>query len=244
FSADVAGETYANVRQYLNRNQFPPRDAVRIEDLINHFTYSYPRPSNNAAIGATIEAASAPWNPQHRLVRIGIKAAANVIANDVQLQVEFNPAIVGSYRLIGYENRSLRNGNTKDARKDAGTLKADQSVTGLYEIVLKSLQAAAPKNTSNETLTLKINYKDPVASNSKHLAFPFIDRAQTFERAGADCRSAAAVASFGMILRDSPYKGSATLDSTLVIAKDSKGADRNGYRREFIQLVERARRVK
>jgi len=91
---------------------------------------------------------------------------------------------------------------------------------------------------------VKIRYKDPTASDSKLLVFPLIDREQPFARATPDFRFAAAVASFGMILRDSPYKGTSTLDSVLSIAEDGIGSDRSGYRREFMQIVQQARQIR
>lgn len=448
FSIDVDTASYANVRRFLNQNQLPPRDAVRIEEMINYFPYDYPQPSAGNPIGATLEAAAAPWNPQHRLVRIALKAkdvdvrrrppsnlvflldvsgsmqpaerlpllkqgirmmvdqltandrvsvvtyagttgvalqptagnqkdtilglidsleaggstnggsgiqlayqqaTANFIPNgvnrvilatdgdfnvgitdrnqlvrmiedkaksgvfltvlgvgmgnykdatlemladkghgnyayldtvnearkvlvdqmsstfvtiakDVKAQVEFNPAIVGAYRLIGYEDRALRPEDFNNDLKDAGDMGAGHTVTALYEVVPRGVSidspgvdplkyqqpaaAPAPKSASNEMLTVKIRYKEPTASDSKLLAFPLVDREQAFSRASADFRFAAAVASFGMLLRDSPYKGTATFDSMLAIAEDSMGSDRNGYRREFMQLVERARQIR
>jgi Ca-activated chloride channel family protein len=446
FSADVDTASYANVRRFINQRQLPPRDAVRIEEMINYFTYDYPQPTGNNPIGATIEAAAAPWNPQHRLVRVGIKAkdidvrrrppsnlvflldvsgsmqpaerlpllkdgirmmieqltandhvsvvtyagttgvalpstrgdqkdaiirlidslqaggstnggsgielayqqaTANFIPNgvnrvilatdgdfnvgitdrnqlvrmiedkaktgvfltvlgvgmgnykdatlemladkghgnyayldtlnearkvlvdqmsstfvtvakDVKLQVEFNPAIVGAYRLIGYENRALRNEDFNNDRKDGGDMGAAHTVTVLYEVVPRGVSIdapgvdllkyqqplAKPAIASNETLTVKIRYKEPTASDSKLLVFPLIDREQPFARATADFRFAAAVASFGMILRDSPYKGTASFDSVLAVAEDSMGSDRSGYRREFMQIVQQARQIR
>ena len=91
---------------------------------------------------------------------------------------------------------------------------------------------------------MKIRYKEPTDSESKLLVFPLVDREQTFARSSVDFRFAAAVASFGMILRDSPYKGSATMDSVLSMAEDSMGSDRNGYRRGFLQLVQRSRQIR
>ena len=134
-----------------------------------------------------------------------------------------------------------------------------QTVTVLYEVVPRGVaingpgvdplkyQQSAPTpaaNASNETLTVKIRYKEPAASDSKLLIFPLVDREQAFGRSSVDFRFAAAVASFGMILRESPYKGTATFDSVMGIAEDSLGADRNGYRREFLQLVGRARQLR
>jgi hypothetical protein len=265
FSIDVETASYSNVRRFINQNQLPPRDAVRIEEMINYFNYDYPQPPGNDPVSASIEAASAPWNPQHRLVRVGIKAreveqmsgTLVTVAKDVKVQVEFNPAVVDAYRLIGYENRASRNEDFNDD-KDAGDMGAGHTVTMLYEVVprgvsingpgvdpLKSQPAAPPAgNVSNETLNLKIRYKEPAASASKLLAFPLVDREKTFSKASVDFRFAAAVAEFGMILRDSPYKGTATIGSLLSIAEDGIGSDKNGYRREFLQLVQRTRQLR
>src|SRR5262245_12416793 len=451
FAIDVDTASYSNVRRYLNQYQLPPRDAVRIEEMINYFSYDYPQPLGNDPVGALLESASAPWNPQHRLVRVGIKARdidnrrrppsnlvflldisgsmqpqerlpmlkeairmlveqltandrvsvvtyagttglalrptrgdqkntilrlidslraggntnggsgiqlaydqamANFIPNgvnrvilatdgdfnvgitdrnallqliedkakrgvflsvlgvgvgnykdatlemladkghgnyayldtlnearkvlveqmsgtlvtvakDVKVQVEFNPAVVDAYRLIGYENRALRNEDFNNDLKDGGDMGAGHTVTVLYEVVprgvpinaaggpgvdpLKYRQPepeAPPRNASNETLTVKIRYKEPNGNSSKLLSFPMVDREQTFAKSTVDFRFAAAVAAFGMILRESPYRETATMDSVLSIAEDSLGSDRNGYRREFLQLIVRARQIR
>src|SRR5215471_14788336 len=127
FSADMNAASYANVRRYLNQNQLPPRDAVRIEAIVNSFSYDYRRPSGNNPFGASIEAAAAPWNPQHRLVRIGIKAkdadarrqpSGNIVAKDVKLEVEFNPVVVDEYRLVD-DGPALRTQASKTPSKDA-----------------------------------------------------------------------------------------------------------------------------
>jgi len=180
------------------------------------------------------------------------------VVNDVKVQVEFNPAVVDAYRLIGYENRALRNEDFNNDLKDAGDMGAGHTVTVLYEVVPRGVAINAPgvdalkypvpapapvQNASNETLTVKIRYKEPAGSDSKLLVFPLVDREQTFARSSVDFRFSAAVASFGMILRNSPYKGTATIDSVLSMAEDSLGPDRNGYRREFLQLVQRARQI-
>jgi Ca-activated chloride channel family protein len=225
----------------------PPRDVVRIEAMVNFFTYNYPRPSGNNPFGASIEAAPAPWNPQHRLVRIGIKAkeadgrrqpSGKTVATDMKLEIEFNAAMVAEYRLIDDANPALRTQLSNNDAKDAGTVEAGQTFTALYEIVPKTL-----KNGSNQTLTVKVSYKDPNGVDSRQLVFPFVDRGQTFDRTSIDYRFAAAVASFGMVLRNSQFKGTASIESTLAIAEHSLGPDRNGQRHEFVQLVERARQL-
>jgi Ca-activated chloride channel family protein len=450
FSSDVDTASYSNLRRFITQNQLPPAAAVRIEEMVNYFNYDYAQPSGNDPIGASMEIASAPWSPTHRLVRIGIKArdiearkrppsnlvflidvsgsmqpperlpliknglkmlvgslsendhvsivvyagASGVVlpstsgnrrdiinaaldrleaggstnggagiqlayqiamgnfipggtnrvilatdgdfnvgitsqneltrliqeraksgvflsvlgvgtdnlkdstmerladmgngnyayldslneaykvlveqmsgtlvtvAKDVKLQVEFNPAVVEAYRLIGYEDRLLANADFNNDRKDAGDMGAGHTVTALYEIVPRGgpvpgpevdplkyqSPAAGPggaaspvRNASSETLTLKIRFKDPNGTESKLISLPLTDREGTFSKATADFRFAASVAEFGMILRNSPYRGNATVGEVIENAKASKGSDKNGYRQEFIQLVQKSR---
>jgi Ca-activated chloride channel family protein len=446
FSSDVDTASYSNVRRFINSGQLPPRAAVRIEELINYFSYDYPKASSDHPITANIEAAAAPWNPEHRLVRIGIKAkdaqvgdkpsnlvflidvsgsmepserlpllktglrmlverltendrvaivtyagssgvalpptngtrkdviqqaidglraegstnggegiqtaydlaATNFIrggvnrvvlmtdgdfnvgitdqsaltrlieekartgvflsvlgvgtgnvkdsmmerladrgngnyayidslnearkvlveqmggtlitvAKDVKLQVEFNPAQVSAYRLIGYEDRVLASSDFADDRRDAGDMGAGHTVTALFEVVpvgvevnnfpgagpLRYQQPEPPRSVprvdsavAQEMLNLRIRYKEPEGSESKLIDFPLVDRGQSFERASADFRFAAAVAEFGMMLRSSPHRGSSSWAATLSLARESRGADREGYREEFIRLVQ------
>ena len=451
-SIDVDTASYANVRRFLNQNQLPPRDAVRIEELINYFSYDYAQPSGNVPIAPNMEVAAAPWNPQHRLVRIGIKArevnarqrpASNLVflidvsgsmntpeklplvkrglhmlveqlgendfvsivvyagssglvlrptsgmnketirqaidslqpggstngasgitlaydqatanflrngvnrvilmtdgdfnvgitsqgaltrliedkaksgvflsvlgfgmgnikdstlekladqgngqyayidnttearkvlveemsgtlvtvAKDVKIQVDFNPARVEAYRLIGYENRVLQTEDFNNDAKDAGDMGAGHTVTALFEVVPKGGAVPGPSidpskytqaeerakeadlarnagASSNEMLTLRVRYKLPDAANSTRMDVPLVDRGASFARASQDFRFAAAVAEFGMILRNSPYRGNARMESVLDIAAGSRGSDRNGYRQEFISLVQKAR---
>jgi Ca-activated chloride channel family protein len=448
FSIDVDTASYSNVRRFLNQGQLPPRDAVRIEELVNYFTYDYPSPASKGPIGASIAAAAAPWNPEHRLVRIGVKARqidtarrppSNLVflidvsgsmnepqklplvksalkllvdqlgendmvsivtyasgtrvaltpttgdrkdvivrtiddlqaggstngsagiqlaytqaatgfirrgtnrvilmtdgdfnvgisdageltklieeraksgvflsvlglgmgnlkdstmerladkgnghyayidtlaearkvlveqmsgtlvtmAKDVKIQVDFNPAKVEAYRLIGYENRALRPEDFNDDRKDAGEMGAGHTVTALFEIVPHGgvvpggsidpsvfqpapRPAAPPASRSNDLLVLRMRYKLPEASESTRMDVPFADRSLAFAKADDDFRFAAAVAAFGMLLKDSPYKGDATLEWVRDAAAASQGKDQGGYRDEFVTLVQKAIRL-
>ncbi|MBN2474291.1 MAG: von Willebrand factor type A domain-containing protein [Pirellulales bacterium] len=181
------------------------------------------------------------------------------IAKDVKIQIEFNPARVAAYRLIGYENRILAAEDFNDDKKDAGEIGAGHTVTALYEVVpagmevevpgvdpLKYQTPAAPKDdgaTGGELLTLKLRYKQPEADTSRLLEFPLVDQGTRFGQASPDLQFAAAVASFGMLLRDSPHKGTATYEAVREIATASKGADASGYRAEFLQMVGRAKEL-
>ncbi|WP_017258011.1 vWA domain-containing protein [Pedobacter arcticus] len=442
FSADVDAASYSNTRRFIQRGQLPPKDAVRVEELINYFSYNYPEPKGADPVSITTDVADAPWNKNHRLVRIGLKAksikteslpASNLVflidvsgsmqgpdrlellktsmklltdqlrpndkvaivvyagaaglvlpstngndkqkikdaltnlsaggstaggagiklayetaksnfikggnnrvilatdgdfnvgassdsemqrmiegyrsdgvflsvlgfgsgnlkdskmetiadkgngnyayidgineakkvlinefggtlftvAKDVKLQVEFNPAKVEAYRLVGYENRLLNNEDFKDDKKDAGEMGAGHTVTALYEIIPKGYkdefvkkademkyQKPAGVKSSNELLTVKMRYKQPDGNQSKELSVSLLDNNPKIEDANIDFRFVAAVAEFGLLIRDSEFKQNATFEQVIAMAKKARGQDDNGYRAEFVQLVENAK---
>jgi Ca-activated chloride channel family protein len=443
FSVDVDTASYAIVRRYLNGHELPPKDAVRIEELINYFPYSYLPPRDGGPFAVHMDTAGCPWKAGHRLVRIAIKgrevprgerpsgnlvflldvsgsmdepqklplvkaamrllvnqlgpqdraaivvyagaeglalpstpatdkaailsaieslspqgtthgsaglrlayetATANMIqgglnrvilatdgdfnvgvtsqgdlirlieekaktgvfltalgfgmgnlkdstlekladhgngnyayidglsearkvlveqigatlvtiAKDVKLQVEFNPRMVKAFRLIGYENRVLAHQDFNDDERDAGDIGAGHTVTALYEIVppggdlsvpsvdpLKYQQPARPvaESDAGELLTLKLRYKEPDGIRSSLIEVPLVDAGREFKAAPSDFRFAAAVAAFGMVLRDSPNRGDADLAKVLEWAKASLSDDPGGHRAEFLQLVDKA----
>lgn len=445
FSIDVDTAAYSNVRRYLNDNQLPPRDAVRVEELINYFEYDYPQPISEVPFSVVTEAAACPWNQKNKLVLVGlqgkkvslenappsnlvflvdvsgsmnpsdrlplvkqglkllanqlsnkdsvaivtyagsaglvlpatnganksrilnaidnlatggstnggggIKMAYNVaqenfirngnnrvilatdgdfnvgvtsdnelvklieekrasgvflsvlgfgsgnlndsmmekladkgngnyayidtldearkalgeqaagtlltIAKDVKIQVEFNPATVAGYRLIGYENRLLANRDFNNDLKDAGEIGAGHAVTALYEVVpagqslenpgvdeLKYSQTPESNYAQNgELLTVKLRYKEPNQNESKLLSIGLIDRENQFEVASENLRFAASVAEFGLLLRNSRYKGNSSFKHLQTAALDSRGNDLKGYRSEFLQLINQAKRL-
>lgn len=448
FSIDVDTASYAKTRRYLlEANLLPPPDAVRIEELVNYFSYAYPGPEGDKPFAAHVEVAACPWQSKHRLVRVGLKgkeikaedrpasnlvflldvsgsmepedrlprvrramrmlveqlgendrvaivvyagasglvlpstpgyqkekilsalenlqaggstngaagihlaydtAAAHMIkggtnrvvlctdgdfnvgvtstadlerlaeekaksgvfltvlgvgmgnhnddllekladkgngnygyidseqeakkllvdelggtlvtiAKDVKIQIEFNPRQVGSYRLIGYENRLLRAEDFNDDQKDAGEIGAGHTITALYELVpagdetkaspvdpLKYQQqnAAAEAAGSGELLTLKLRYKDPDGQESHEpLVFPIKDSGHPFGQASGDFKFASAVASFGMLLRNSEHKGETSYDAVQEIAAASLGEDQHGYRAGFLELVRKAKQL-
>lgn len=443
FSIDVDNASYSNMRRFINHGQRPPKDAVRIEEMVNYFTYDYPQPTTEDPFSINTEISECPWNEDHRLVHIGLqgkkiptdnlppsnlvflidvsgsmdtperlplvkagfkllvnelrpqdrvsivvyagatgvelpstsgdkKAAiltaieklqaggstaggagitrayeiaeenfmtggnnrvilatdgdfnvgvssnaamerlieekretgvfltvlgfgmgnykdskmeilANkgngnyayidnilearkvfvnefggtlfTIAKDVKLQLEFNPAKVKGYRLIGYENRMLKNEEFNDDKKDAGELGSGHTVTALYEIIPADINNSpylakvdtlkyqqTPKidpaaYSTDELLTLKLRYKKPDGHKSKLLEKAVFDNQAPLPRTSDNFRFSAAVASFGMLLRDSEFKGNSSLADVLEMAKGAKGEDEEGYRAEFIQLV-------
>ncbi|HZI72981.1 MAG TPA: VWA domain-containing protein, partial [Gemmatimonadales bacterium] len=175
------------------------------------------------------------------------------VAKDVKIQVEFNPARVQSYRLLGYEDRILAKEDFADDRKDAGEIGAGHAVTALYEIVPTGASPVAigddsltyqqvtlrpSAGRSPELLTIRLRYKEPTGSKSRFLSVPVVDRG---ERGSDDFRFASAVAAFAMVLRNSEYKGAADYSLVLALARQARGEDEEGYRQEFISMVERAR---
>jgi Ca-activated chloride channel homolog len=179
----------------------------------------------------------------------------NTIAKDVKIQVEVNPANVQAYRLIGYENRLMRAEEFNDDKKDAGELGAGHSVTALYEIIPVGVQAKLPTVdplryqsrdakpeafASDELMTVKLRYKAPKDAASAMLARSVMDEDTGAASASENTLFAAAVAEFGMLLLDSRLKGHSSFENCLALARESRGDDPEGYRAEFISLVEKS----
>lgn len=179
------------------------------------------------------------------------------IAKDVKIQVEFNPAVVSNYRLVGYENRALKKEDFADDKKDAGEIGAGHTVTALYEVVMvgsmstevhaeplryqsNTVQMKMATLPSGEMLTVKLRYKDPAGDVSKLLEFPLTDDHQKLEAASRDFQFASAVAEFAELLRKSKHSQLASWESLIARASESKGEDRGGYRAEFVELARRA----
>jgi Ca-activated chloride channel family protein len=444
FSIDVDVAAYSNIRRFINNGSLPPKDAVRIEEMINYFDYEYEQPKGEDPVNIVTEIAPAPWNAAHRLVRIGLQAktipttnlpASNLVflidvsgsmssenklpllitslklladqlrdqdkvaivvyagqaglvlpstagsdkraikdalnklsaggstaggqgimlaykvatenfikggnnriilatdgdfnvgassdkdmeslieekrksgvfltvlgygmgnykdskmetladrgngnyayidnlteakkvlinefggtlftlAKDVKFQLEFNPAKVQSYRLIGYENRMLNDEDFNDDKKDAGEIGAGHTVTALYEVIpvgvkdnfsgsIDPLKYQKPKKevetvTSDELLTIKLRYKQPDGNVSKKIQKTVTDYSKENAAISADFNFSAAVAEFGMLLRQSEFKQQSNFDQVIAMAEAGKGKDKDGYRSEFVRLVKSA----
>ena len=252
---------YAQIRRTIRQGLRPPAATVRIEDMLNFFPFRYPQPKGDACFAAALEVAAAPWHPGHRLVRVGLKgreaeetagAAAGgspaVLAKDVRIQIEFNPAQVSRYRLIGYDARPASGGEETEDPGDADDVSAGHVVTALYEIVPAG-EAAAPEEATGpggqsryqpaagtlqrwrvarveagraaanrELLTVTVWYRRPDESGGRWLEFPLEDTGATFDAASPDFRFAAAVAQYGMILRGPLYPSSGTFGDVLAWA--------------------------
>lgn len=443
FSIDVDNASYSNIRRFLTGNQLPPKDAVRIEEMINYFQYDYPQPTGSDPFSVVKEMADCPWNKTHKLVHIGlqgksleyndlrpsnlvflidvsgsmedrnklpllkksfkllidelsekdkisivvyagaagvvlpptsadhdddiidaldnlaaggstaggagielayklakenliqdgnnrvilatdgdfnvgpssngdmvrlieekrkdgifltilgfgmgnykdsrmeqisnagngnyfyidnIKEAEKVfvkemranmftIAKDVKIQVEFNPKVVKAYRLIGYENRVMKSEEFNDDTKDAGELGAGHTVTALYEIIpsgseedvkrhdnLKYQETKVSGQAANgEVLTVKLRYKPLKSEESILISETLNQESHSMEHGSSNFRFSAAVAGFGMLLRDSEYKGDLTYDDVYKLGSGATDFDPNGYKEDFLKLVEIAK---
>lgn len=176
------------------------------------------------------------------------------IAKDVKFQLEFNPSRVKSYRLVGYENRLLNEEDFNDDTKDAGEMGSGHNVTALYELVIAGSDEDSPSvdplkyqgssfnktkenDFTDEYLTIKLRYKMPDGQTSKLLEKPVKGYVADIEDVSDNLKFAAAVSEFGMILRNSEFKGNATLESAALLARSSRGEDAEGYRSEMIRLI-------
>jgi len=170
------------------------------------------------------------------------------IAKDVKIQVEFNPAKVKAYRLIGYENRILNKEDFNDDKKDAGDIGSGHTVTALYEIVPAGSEEEVSNVdpltyqqtnilTSGNLMTVKLRYKKPDEEVSTKIVRTVKDKELRRGTMSDNFSFAASVAEFGMLLRDSEHKANASYEHALSLAQSSKGDDEYGYRQEFIKLL-------
>jgi Ca-activated chloride channel family protein len=190
-----------------------------------------------------------------RLLADQLSSTIQTIAKDVKIQIEFNPAVVAEYRLIGYENRALNREDFKNDKKDAGEIGAGHTVTAIYEIALKGSRGMAvdplrygehaderADPNANEFGFLKLRYKAPDGDVSKEIGTPLLISAlKEPARTPDEARFATAVAAFGQRLRGGDYLGAFGYDQIAEVAREARGTDRDGYRAEFIELVEMAK---
>ena len=189
-----------------------------------------------------------------------LDATLVTIAKDVKIQIEFNPARVGHYRLIGYENRVMAHRDFNDDHKDAGEIGAGHTVTALYELSPPGMKVDESTDTdalkyqkakelsadadSTDLATIKLRYKAPEAQKSQLIERVVTDNVVSLDAASEDSRFAAAAAAFGMLLRNSAYVGEYTYADVLRLARRSLGADTHGYRAELLELVELAKKAR
>jgi Ca-activated chloride channel family protein len=250
----VNSASYLDVRRSIDAGLLPPRESVRIEGMINHFPYEYAQPTPGQPFSLNLDVVTCPWEPTHRLVRIGLKGyQAIAVRTDSDIEVEFNPRRVASYRLIGYDRQKTEIQSSNEENVGSHSIAAGYTLTILYEVVpLKGVGNAAHTQmpsgageASEPLLSAKLQLK----TRGNDAAGGLIQRTLSdtgfdFAAAADDLKFAAAVAEFGMILRDSEYKGSGSLQQVLEWAQQGMGTDVHGYRADFIELVRRAQTLK
>ncbi len=246
----VNSSSYLDVQRSINAGLLPPRESVRIEGMINHFRYEYPQPAAGEPFSLNLDAMTCPWEPTHRLVRIGLKGHRDVpVRADSRIEVEFNPRRVASYRLIGYDRQKTETQNSNDQNVGPYSMAAGYTLTTLYEVVPLTRAGTAAHTqmstgageASEPLLTAKLQ----INTRGNNAAIGRIQRSLSetgvdFAAAPTDLKFAAAVAEFGMILRNSEYKGTGSLQQVIEWAQQGTGADTNGYRADFTELVRKA----
>lgn len=247
---NVSTTSYARARQLIAGGQLPQRDAVRIEELVNAFPYNYEfAQAATEPFGAMASVAEAPWNPTNRLVRIAVRARDSVLKrmfaggagstlDDLKLQVEFNPAIVRAYRLIGYDQNLTPAAPGMIGAKNAGGLASGRTFTALYEIVTTGGAQAADR-----VMTVKLRGARSSSVHDMFLELSVTDEGQSLQHSDGDFKLAAAAASFGLLLRDSSYKGTLTWPQVRQLAIEAKGDDPGGNRAEFVDLIDSAAKL-
>jgi Ca-activated chloride channel family protein len=193
-------------------------------------------------------------NEARKVLSEELSSTMLTIAQDVKIQVEFNPAVVAEYRLIGYENRALRREDFNNDKVDAGEIGAGHDVTALYELTLVGSggqsvdplrygrKPVASAGTANEIGLLRMRYKQPGAESSRLIERPLL-RTQMQATASPRLRWSAAVAAYADLLRGGAHSGSFGWGEVRALAAGAIGEDRWGYRAEFLDLVDRARAI-
>lgn len=255
FSVDVANTSYTSIRKLITNGKKVPAEAVKIEEMINFFKYSYPQPEDQNPFSISTEYASCPWNSKHRLIKIGLQgktSSSKNIAEDVKIQIEFNPMHVQSYRLIGYENRRPRPEDFNKDTDNPSVLPSGHTVTALYEVIpfgvesqyfseppgLKYTKIETGTTFIGELATIKFRYKKPEGGKSIEMVKTIENKPTLLKDSSDEFRFCASVAWFGLRLRDSRLIGNKSYDDLLKLAKGSLSNDPEGYKAEFVRLVE------
>jgi len=235
FPLAVSTASYAEVRDAIAAGHLPAPGTVRIEEMVNAFQYHYPAPTGDAAFAADIEIAACPWEPAHRVARIGLKArnGSDLAARDATANVEFDPIHVAAYRLIGYD------AGHGSASPMGANISAGQMITALYEVV------PVRKPTADQPmLTLTLRYELPDRMEPTSQSFAAVDHGLALPQSSPDFRFAAAVADFGLILRNAPHRGTSDLARVIALASAARGQDEDGSRAGFVDLMKRSQTLK
>lgn len=235
FAMNTDTASYDEVRNAIYSNRRPTRDSIKIEGLINAFTYDDPAPPPGATFGGSIEIGQCPWQPDHRLARIAVKArqAVGTVAQAARTEVAFAPKAVKSYRLLGCD----RDASTHSTEGEP--ISGGHSVTALYELVPTTMA----NTVRDELLTLRVRYKADRGGPEQVVQFIGRDAHAGASAESADFRFAAAVAEFGLLLRGPPGAEHITGDGVIALADSGRGTDKSGQRAQFIEMARRAKQL-
>lgn len=256
FPLGVDTDSYTYVRRQLDAGLLPREDAVRAEEMINYFDYSWPAPASPAQpFTATVAVSDSPWGERNKLVHIGIKGyeipdegsatQRPTIAKDVRIQVEFNPFTVSQYRLVGYEARALVREDFDGEAVQADGIGSGQAVTAIYEIT-PTEPAGRPSDADTETYgDLSIRYTHPDGRRASVIEQPIlVDTPPLPPSLRRDVEFATSVAGFAQLLRGGAYTGALTFEDVIRKAESARGDDPEGQRAEFVELVREAQSAK
>lgn len=237
FPLPTSTASYAEVTAALRRKQLPPPQSVRVDELVNFFTFDYALPVSGQPAALDLEVGICPWDADHRLLRIGIRAKAGgsnqIMAEDVAMSVEFNPVAVASYCLIGYEGQNgAANGRSQTKLVAGGT------ATALYELIPTAPSEIRQKPNAG-LLTVKLNYVAPGSSSRRTIEATASDTGAGWLKSSDDFRWAASVATFGMLLRSDSASDLANWKQLSQLFRNSSGGPRHEERTRFAAYVEK-----
>ena len=241
-------QSYEELRSFMLAGKIPSSESLHVGELINAFEYNYEEPKIDDNFSVSSEFISCPWAKERFLLCIGIKVSdrskpqseESLLASKVQMAVEFNPARVSGYRLIGESESSQE----KLKELDQNVLLDGQAVTVLYEIVTDENKDLKLDEKKSELASIRIDYIDPISGEEKSKLSSVLDtKIKKFEQSSDDTRFAASVASYGMLLKDKKATTQASYDLVIELANNALGADKNGKRSEFINWVIQTREM-
>jgi hypothetical protein len=236
FPVNIGRQSYENLRVLMLAGVLPPAGRISVGQVLNAFEYGYPSPQEGETFSVETELADCPWDSNRQLLQIGVTAAetdGEVVAEEVQMAVEFNPEKIAGYRLIGERPATEI---ASSSASESADVSGGQSVTALYEVIP---QEESP-GVDGEMMTIRVDYKEDGELEAKSQETRVAESAKTpWREASDDLRFAASVAGYGMLLGGEKGKSTATYDLVLELARDAIGEDPEGKRKEFVEWIEK-----
>jgi hypothetical protein len=258
-------ETFNRVKEYIEKEEVPPQQLIKIEEMINYFNYDYPLPQGDELFTVTTELAECPWEPGHFLLNIGLQAKIVeadqqlrqrdfVIAKNLKMNVAFKDNFISAYRLLGHGNREPVPGESVENDMDSSHLRMGQTMTTLYQLIPDKesidsyLENKDNQDKEPQIATIHIRYYDPEKDDKELLEETYPVRhpldCDGLDSASEDFIFSAVVAQFAMILKNPGIENFTRMAQLINTARDAVGEDRFGYRKEFIKLLEKYNNIK